>query len=643
MSVPTQPSAGAPHFALPPGTRLQEFVVLQVLGSGGFGITYLAQDDNLRRKVVIKENLPSQFAFREGSGLTVRPRFADGEDAEHFAWSMENFAREAALLASLEHPGIVRVLRSFQALGTAYFVMPFVEGRTLDELIRDRFQSGQRFSEAELRGLLDRILDALEYLHGKGIYHRDLKPGNILVQNDGMPVLIDFGSARQLLSERSLTVIESPGYTPFEQQQSRGAVGPWSDLYALGASFHKALTGLPPARAADRVLQDSVVPLARRPELAAVYSARFLASVDRALSPQIEARFPDAASWRAALEAPAPPGTAVGASGVPAPGGAGSSGPDLSAERHVPSRRWIPWLAGSGILAAAAAGGLAVWSRNEPWNPFRFLRNPGWEATRELPVPKPVAGPEPKPEPEPEPEPEPKPDPGTPIPSPTPGPGGIVNSLGMPFVPLPGSTVLVCAWETRVRDYEAFASATPGTGAEWKDVSFAGQRQTADHPVVNVSWNDATAFCRWLSAREGKTYRLPTDREWSLAAGIAARESGGETPEARHRAAPDVFPWGEAWPPPPGAGNYYGKLDSYRFTAPVGSFPPNKLGFFDLGGNVNEWVEDSWTERAKARVLRGASFNQAERTTLWVSFRGQDPPETRFYDIGFRVALESDR
>jgi serine/threonine protein kinase len=199
---------------LPTGTRLEEFVIERVLGSGGFGITYLARDTSLNRQVVIKENLPSQFAHRDTTSLTVRPG-PSREDADNFQWSLENFSYEGEMLASLRHPGIVAVLRRFNAFGTAYFVMPFVEGVALDELIRERADTGQMFSEAELKGWLPQILDALAHLHERGIYHRDIKPGNILITNDGIPVLIDFGSARRCLSERSMTVIESPGYTPF--------------------------------------------------------------------------------------------------------------------------------------------------------------------------------------------------------------------------------------------------------------------------------------------------------------------------------------------------------------------------------------------------------------------------------------------
>jgi len=235
--IQTQKSVGK---ELPAGTRIEEFVIEKVLGSGGFGITYLARDTSLNRQVVIKENLPSQFAHRDTTSLTVWPGPCR-EDQENFRWSLENFSREAETLASLRHPGIVPVLRRFEAFGTAYFVMPFVDGITLDELIESRQADGQPFSEDELRGLLEHVLAALGHLHERGIYHRDIKPANILITHEGLPVLIDFGSARQRIGELSMTVIESAGYTPFEQLQSRGNVGPWSDLYALGGTLCRAL------------------------------------------------------------------------------------------------------------------------------------------------------------------------------------------------------------------------------------------------------------------------------------------------------------------------------------------------------------------------------------------------------------------
>jgi serine/threonine protein kinase/N-acetylmuramoyl-L-alanine amidase len=288
--------------ALPAGTRLEEFIIERVLGSGGFGITYLARDSRLGRKVVIKENLPAQFCWRDTTSLTVQPRQSSGEDADNFRYSLESFEKEAATLASLDHSGIVKVLRSFEANGTAYFVMPFVEGVTFDEVIKERQAQGESFSEEELTRLLGRVLDALDYLHDRGIYHRDIKPGNLLITSQGDPVLIDFGAARQRLSERSLTVIESPGYTPFEQMQSRGKVGPWSDLYALGGTLYKAITGETPAKATDRAFDDPVEQLGSRAELRGRHTGKFMASIEKAMATKASQRFQDAREWIKQLE-----------------------------------------------------------------------------------------------------------------------------------------------------------------------------------------------------------------------------------------------------------------------------------------------------------------------------------------------------
>ena len=289
--------------ALPPNTIIEEFRIEHVLGAGGFGITYLATDTSLGRQVVIKENLPSQFAFRDTKSGTVKPRNTSGGDADDYEWSMQNFIREAETLASLDHPGIVKVLRKFNANGTACFVMPYVEGAPLDQFGKDRLSEGNPFTEDELNTLHQQLLSALSYLHDRGIYHRDIKPANILIDSSGSPTLIDFGSARQRISERSMTVIESAGYTPFEQLQSKGNVGPWSDLYALGATLVKVITGEAPPRANDRTMGDPWHGLTSNSEIAEAYSEQLVAGIDKALNLRIEERWQSASDWMSASSA----------------------------------------------------------------------------------------------------------------------------------------------------------------------------------------------------------------------------------------------------------------------------------------------------------------------------------------------------
>jgi hypothetical protein len=219
--------------------------------------------------------------------------------------------------------------------------------------------------------------------------------------------------------------------------------------------------------------------------------------------------------------------------------------------------------------------------------------------------------------------------------------GPFTNSLGMKFVSVadtPG--VQWSIWETRVQDYAAYCKAEGVTALE---PDFA---QTGTHPVVCVSWRDAVAFAKWLSQKEGKTYRLPTDHEWSLAVGIGKKEDAKASPQSKSsnwgNGDAGVFPWGTAWPPPAKAGNYWTALgvDSYERTSPAGSFSANSFGLYDLGGNVNEWCQD-WYDpsRQKHRVLRGGSWLDDSSVYCSSACRYYDPPTNRGDNYGFRVVL----
>ncbi len=229
------------------------------------------------------------------------------------------------------------------------------------------------------------------------------------------------------------------------------------------------------------------------------------------------------------------------------------------------------------------------------------------------------------------------------------------NSLGMRFVPVGG--VRFCVWETRVKDYDAFCAAT---GRQHDTPDF---EQTPEHPVVKVSWNDAEAFCKWLTEKErsggmledGQFYRLPTDIEWSNAVGL--QNEGGNTPEERDGKVKGEFPWGKAWPPPGGAGNYSDvaakrqreKIDGYSDgspqTAPVGSFKPDRNGIFDMGGNVWEWIEEDYKNSGKFKdwgVLRGGSWGNSRRGELESSYRNVVDRNDRDVIYGFRCVLVSE-
>jgi len=212
---------------------------------------------------------------------------------------------------------------------------------------------------------------------------------------------------------------------------------------------------------------------------------------------------------------------------------------------------------------------------------------------------------------------------------------GFTNSLGMKFVPVPGTNVLFCIHETRYKDYAEFAADAQSIDGSWKAAGVGN-----DHPVTMVNWDDARKFCAWLSAKENRSYRLPNDKEWSVAVGLGRYEKWKEglTPATIFKEQ-SQFPWGDEWPPPKGRGNY-AVQDEYARSAPVMTFKPNRQGLYDMGGNVWEWVEDYWNEERQERVLRGASFTNADVANLMASFRLRQTQGQRSDSCGFRCVVE---
>lgn len=241
------------------------------------------------------------------------------------------------------------------------------------------------------------------------------------------------------------------------------------------------------------------------------------------------------------------------------------------------------------------------------------------------------------------------------------------NSLGMIFVPVPGTSVSFSIYETQMKAFAFFAATNPKLdGANWNHAFYHNTTpvsQGPDFPVVNVSWNDAQAFCAWLTESEravGKIsarqrYRLPTDAEWSHAVGIGNRETGA-TPKEKSAKLENVYPWGTQFPPPPGAGNFAdqsafhyftnwphieGYNDGFVTTSPVGSFKPNAFGIYDLAGNALEWCDDFYDTSHRQRVLRGGAWNNCGPKSLFSSYREHAAPSRFSLVTGFRCVLET--
>ncbi|MDB5922314.1 MAG: serine/threonine protein kinase [Betaproteobacteria bacterium] len=288
--------------ALPAGTRLGEFEVIGLIGEGGFGIVYLAYDHSLDRKVALKEYMPSALAERQGS---TSVKVKSQRNAETFSAGLRSFINEARLLAQFDHPSLVKVYRFWVANGTAYMVMPFYEGITLKEALRRR---GGAPDEAWLKSLLSQLLDALDTIHSRQCYHRDIAPDNILMLSDNVPVLLDFGAARRVIgnSAQTLTVILKPGYAPIEQYAEAPNLkqGPWTDIYALGSVVYFAITGHAPAPAVARVISDPLVPLSQVAD--GRYSDAFIEGIQSALAVRPDERPQDIESFRAVLGFPKP-------------------------------------------------------------------------------------------------------------------------------------------------------------------------------------------------------------------------------------------------------------------------------------------------------------------------------------------------
>ena len=289
--------------ALHAGTRLEEYEIAGVLGQGGFGITYQAVDTHLHQVVALKEYLPAGLATRMPTRTVVPTSSAN---RELYEWGREKFADEGRTLARFNHPQVNRVHRFFEENGTAYLVLEYIAGETLGTLLHRQ----RRLSQAQVERLLSDVLSGLAEVHAAGYIHRDLKPGNLMVQPDGGTVILDFGAARQELGQRargaSSILAYTPGYAPIEQEARQGdQIGPWSDLYALGITAYRCVSGLAEQDvpvATQRLRTHSEPDLKPATQVGAgAYDERLLKAIDWAIEVQEKDRPQSIAEWREAF------------------------------------------------------------------------------------------------------------------------------------------------------------------------------------------------------------------------------------------------------------------------------------------------------------------------------------------------------
>lgn len=545
---------------------------------------------------------------------------------------LAQFRRECDALRQLDHPGIVRYLDSGKEGEQPWLAMEFVDGPDLRQVLKRGPLSVARALEVAIE-----IGIALSASHAEAVVHRDIKPGNVLLDSLGKVKLTDFGMVRVhgTASEgapQSTVMILVSGRYSAPEQESRGTADARADIYSLGALLHHLLTGNAP-----RVIYRS----AGRERPGVGISTGLDRIIIRCLETEPDRRYRTMDEMVAALEA---------------------ERRFLLNPRPVRLRRQLAFAGALLVIAALIA--LIYFGLRAYFTAAKGETINQQIAARLAPLPVDWT------------------------------PQVMTNTLGMPFVSIPDSDLLFCIWETRVRDYAVFAQPWPQPEDEWvKETGFTfpvekptyslrgrefsaagydwrvpGFPITPDHAVCGVSVSDAMAFCTWLTwkeRREGniradQAYRLPTDEEWSTAAGLAPES--GTTPEDHAASWPAglyAYSWGTTWPAPDDLYNVAGdevndwedwpanwehlpRRDAWRGTAPINSVPPDARGLYHLTGNVWEWTETPYNQDSEqhAIVLRGGSWMNATHDALSLSFRDRDLGTVRMTKRGFRIVFQ---
>lgn len=602
------------------------YQLIRVVGRGGMGVVWLAKDQELDREIALKF-LPESVCL----------------DPEAIA----ALKRETRFSLELTHPNIVRIYDFVHDARYAAIAMEFIDGRSLSALKAER-PTGC-FEAQEIAVWVGQLCAALDYAHSVGkVVHQDLKPANLMVDARGRLKITDFGIARTVSDSVARITAEGmvSGTLAYMSPQQMNGKRPThaNDIYSLGATIYDLLTGKPPFHSGalyQQIEKHVPEPMVKRraeygikgqpiPKAWEATTAACLAKL-----PQSRPVTAAEVAARLGLQAVTRESWMTKGPGHPASGGPGPT-----------KRRGL--VVAAVLLAAAGLIGILTRSprSDDSGNSAAGTDGEAGKAAKSEPVRK-IKPPAP-----------------TQITLASLG-DRFTNSLGMVFVRVSGlENTFFSIWETRVQDFEAFAKdaaynalsgviSTNGSsdgkqdafGSNWK---VPGWEQGPNHPACGLSRDDAVAFCAWLSelaASQGQlpksfTYRLPTDAEWSFAVGLT--NETGSFPEEKDSKVLRVYPWGTAWPPPPTAGNYRGADDGHTHTAPVGSFPPNLHGLFDLGGNVWEWCADPYNPNNPGEgTLRGGSFIVGNPDQI-ISSRRKWPGRrvsVRNLELGFRCVL----
>ena len=656
------------------GSQLKQYRIQSILGQGEFGITYLAHNTERYSKVVIiKEYFPKRLALRVDK-QNVLPKFEQYQ--EYFAWGLELFRQEGQALAKLKHPNIVKVLDYFEEYNTAYIVMEYIKGQSLEHILK----KAQFQNETELMAILLPLLSALQTVHEAGLLHQDIQPSNIyLREKDQSPVLLDFGAARYTLdsSLRNINMVITPGYAAFEQYQTeKDTQGPWTDIYGLGAILYHTISGKPPIEATEREdiisLHKKADPLVPATQIGHKrYSKHLLLGIEAALKVYQKDRPENVEQWieillkrryrnrklfkssnyytavKLKLSQWIIVGVIVAISLNISYILYTKNFLEMMWREHVPKFQKIQH------KTAKEAAHLAeiretlkieeecsIQLQEQTNHKIKYLKfleqqpkicnkiNKINKIDKHTATPKIFRdrlqtggwGPT-----------------MVEIPAGSFKMGdtqGNKNKEELPVHKVSIKSFSIGRYEVTFKEYDQFVKAT-------------GRRKPKDYtwgrcnqPVIDVSWKDAKAYTEWLTEQTKRQYRLPSEAEWEYVAraGTTTNYCWGNKIGKNLANCADC---GSKW-------------DDQK-TALVGSFLPNRFGVYDMFGNVWEWVADPWHNnytgapkdgsvweeggQSHYRIIRGGSWYINFKSSRAAS-RTISQPDSRNSLFGFRVAAE---